>query len=365
MKRKSYKKQKNTSNHSMRRGKQRAGLSRNETKKMAIRAMNDGIDPAWTHGALYDELSTHYGTIRYYANNVYVFGGNGKLVTIMNIDPQYEKDLIQYVSYPVYVWYKNNRYKFKSDYQGLGNQVADAREYIKKEINEYLKCISRKVIDIYTKNRVGIVYIDPFKFEEISKDFKKDFKEKFGMSLDKFTSPQTKDIKDIREEKYNEKNAQKYLNDPIRKWEFVRYWFKLRLGLTIKYDYFANNCLIIRPTTAHDKSEITKDVINIFEKKFKYKIFVRNKPELYGEQVLVPSKFEVATNTLEWFKNQNIDVMVDDVFDEGVIISAITAMDIAKQTIIKEAFYEAFNRILVINNRYKYMERSNESISDT
>ena len=346
---KSYKKSKNVSNHSARRGKQRAGLSKTETKMMAARAFANGIDSNWTHGELYNQLSCHYGNIKLYANHIYVFGAGGTLITVMNIDPIYEKELYKYVNYPTFVWYKTNRWKHKQNNRDVSDEINVAKQLITAEMNEFLRPAGYKVIDIATKQRSGSVYIDSFKFNELDPEFKKAFKEKFNMSLDKYIEPP------------KPKNAKDGINfsiihreDDDRKWELVRKWFKDRIDLTIKFDYFDRNYMIIRPTTQHTKEEIDPEVVHLFEKNFKFKIFVREKNDGCGDNVLFPNKVEIATSVLQWFSTMsNVHITVDEVFDEAIVITTDSPypsikIDIAKE--IKDAFFETFNRILIVNN---------------
>ncbi len=185
---KKYKNLNNTTNHSMRRGNQRLGLTKNETKKMADRALTDGISSELIFGKLKEEvMDTCKGNVRYYANAVYIFNRNNHLITVIKVDPIYEKHLLDYVSLPVFAWYKMNRIKYKSNQAACQKSVQrlinESKQKIILKINtEFFADSDIKVHDIILYEKKGTVVVDTTDFSKIA-DLRSDFKKKYRMNL--------------------------------------------------------------------------------------------------------------------------------------------------------------------------------------
>lgn len=184
MNRKNYRKLNNSTYHGMSRGKSRLGLSKTETKKMSDRALTDGISPELISGKLKEEvMNSCFGNIRYYANAVYVFNRYNHLITVIKVDPIYEKHLLDYVSYPVYVWYKTNRVKYTRK-NNISETIHKAQEIIRKDIINFFKDIDPDIIinDIKVINKKGQVYIQTKHVDKI-KELNNEFKQKYRMTL--------------------------------------------------------------------------------------------------------------------------------------------------------------------------------------
>lgn len=263
MKHKKYKNNKQTTKHSATRGKERLGLSKTETKKMANRAFTDGIDFNWTHGELYDMLSSHVGVIRYYANGIYIFRANGRLITVLNIDPKYEKNLLDYVSYPVFVWYKHNRYKYKSNPEAIiGKEINQAKETTINKIQDYFKEINVEsdVTNITLDKRDGHVAVYVDSLDKITDEVKKDFKSRFFMSLDVY-------------EKCNEE----FENDIAYK-ERICNWF-LKYNLIVRILYLNKPNIIIRVSNSSPNRNLNSGILNEFKAMFDLIPLVRDRKD--------------------------------------------------------------------------------------
>jgi len=278
MKHKKYKNNKQTTKHSATRGKERLGLSKTETKKMANRAFTDGIDFNWTHGELYDMLSSHVGVIRYYANGIYIFRANGRLITVLNIDPKYEKNLLDYVSYPVFVWYKYNRYKYKSNFETkIKEEVDQAKEATINKIQDYFKGIGVEAVvtNITLNKREGhvVIYVD--QLDKITDEVKKDFKSQFSMNLNVY-------------EKCNEE----FDNNAAYR-ERISNWFLARYSLIVRVLYLNEPNVIIRLSNSSPNRNLDKYILDEFKAMFDLNPIVRERkneivfdPELPFEETM-------------------------------------------------------------------------------
>lgn len=336
---KSYKKSKNVSHHSMRRGKQRAGLSKTETKKMASRAFADGIDFNWTTGKLYEELSGHYGNIRYYANQIYIFGKRGILVTVLNIDPQYERDLIDYVTYPVFVWYKNNRYKYKNNGKEVAKEINDAKTKVLNDINTNFFNSTIRAVDISAQHRTGTVTVTTCTPDAITDELKAEFKAKYGMSIA---------IQENKVAAFNNK-ASSFSVSEANKQILIKTWFNENTPVRVKVNYFDSKNVILRVTSMYTKDQITPAMKEEFERLFKLKAFIREKNDGLTQNVFTPEKIELASSVLDWFVKKELSVYIYDVYDEAVVVYP---HDTEIPNDINEEFYKTFNRILVRKCRF-------------
>ena len=85
--------------HARRRSKQRNGFTKGTVEKMSSRAWADGLPRDVIVGELREVLDRFHGKfVRYYINTVYIFNSTGTLITMMGIDPKYEKNLRKYLT---------------------------------------------------------------------------------------------------------------------------------------------------------------------------------------------------------------------------------------------------------------------------
>lgn len=155
----SYKKSNQTSNHSLRRSKQRAGASRNQAKIQAHRAFCYGLLLNQTTGELYDLMKTYVGVVRYYANAFYIFSGNDILITMFPVDPKFEENLFEYTDYNSFVTYINNRYQFTTNKSKRDLRLRDGRRYIRQSITSFFDPVKVKIQCIEKKNCESTVFI--------------------------------------------------------------------------------------------------------------------------------------------------------------------------------------------------------------
>lgn len=133
---------KGITNHSIRRARQRTGITSNQLVKISNRAKVDGLSRDNTKGELYSLLSRFQrknSVAKFYANVIYVFIGDS-LITVMNVDPSYEKNLLDYVTVPVYVNYLKSRFKYKTNKTELFNAATkQMTQKLRYDIELYLK----------------------------------------------------------------------------------------------------------------------------------------------------------------------------------------------------------------------------------
>lgn len=149
--------------HARRRGKQRNGFTKGTVEKMSSRAWVDGLSRDLITGELREVLDRFHGKfVRYYINTVYIFNSNGTLITMMNIDPKYEKNLLDYVDYCTFVKYKTNRFKHKRSKDELEAVLSEARVNTMKKLNDTVflgENFSAIHIDATTEGNI-VVYTD-------------------------------------------------------------------------------------------------------------------------------------------------------------------------------------------------------------
>ena len=151
--------------HSISRGKQRLGSTDYQLRKNTQRAKALGLRYDQTFGklrtALQSRMTPRTTEVVYYANAVYVFGRGDVLLTVLDKDFQYDKELYKYVNYPTYIKYKNDRYRYKQDRSSLKDEIAVGTEYYKSKIAEILKDTGAVVKTIKAHpNNLNIAYID-------------------------------------------------------------------------------------------------------------------------------------------------------------------------------------------------------------
>lgn len=166
-------------NHAKRRGKQRNGFAKGTVEKMSSRAWVDGLPRELITGELREVLDRFHGKfVRYYVNTVYIFSSNGTLITMMNIDPKYEKNLLDYVDYCTFVKYKTNRFKHKRSKDELEAVLSEARVKTMEKLNNtvFLEEIFSAIhIDTTTEGNI-VVYTDVHGTELT--DLKEEYKNK-------------------------------------------------------------------------------------------------------------------------------------------------------------------------------------------
>ena len=92
----------NLTNHSIRRMRERIGVTKGAAKKHTKKVLENGIQHKDTIGELHswmDREFLRYGTannMRYYAGNLYIFS-DLLLITVLKVKPEIEKNLSEYV----------------------------------------------------------------------------------------------------------------------------------------------------------------------------------------------------------------------------------------------------------------------------
>ena len=130
---------KQMSKHSVTRAKQRLGHTKHGISESANRAFATGLRAKQTKGALHDMLTSYVGkTVVYYANAIYIFGNWDVLITVLDKDTNFDKELYKYVDYPTYMFYKQNRYKYQKDRTKLKQDLAVGNSYYINQINNSL-----------------------------------------------------------------------------------------------------------------------------------------------------------------------------------------------------------------------------------
>ena len=304
---KSYKKSKNVSKHSMRRGKQRLGASKTTTKKLAARAFGDGISLSWVHGDLLEVMKRFHGcNIRYYANAIYLFGSNGKLITVMNIDPEYEKNLLDYVDYPTFVWYKTNRFKFKSDQSSLAIQIKEAHDKLLEDINTtVLEDTDIEAKSIKVSNREGTVYVSGTFVEEIAKELDDLVFEKYNMHLCIIPKIEVH-------------------NKPTNPRTIVK-WFNRKSGVLVKALYISKKNIIITIREDSKNKYIPEEIIEEFSKFYDLNVTIVKRAEsiyyLDKRNDIEYDKYIRCYHVKEWFLIHGFDIEVVNLTKENVVIT--------------------------------------------
>lgn len=138
--------------HARRRSKQRNGFTKGTVEKMSSRAWANGLPRDVIDGELREVLDRFHGKfVRYYVNTVYIFNSNGTLITMMDIDPKYEKNLLDYVDYRTFVKYKTNRFKHKRSKDELEAVLSDARVTTMKKLNN----------TVFAEEIFSVIHLDP------------------------------------------------------------------------------------------------------------------------------------------------------------------------------------------------------------
>ena len=304
-------------NHSMRRGNQRLGLSKNETKKMASRALQYGLDKKDTKGKLLDEMNTCSGHIKYYAGGIYIFNDRNVLITVVKVDPSIEPNLIDYVSYPTFVRYKKNKHQFMSTREEINDILMESRQrLIQKLNNTYFKNTTVKAQYVEITSNGITIRVNTRDIEKI-KYWQDGFKKLYGMNLDT-----EGDLKKI-----------------------VTNWFGYYQGLRVRTIYEDTCSVVIQvPNT----KGIFPGVKKRFENEFKRELIVEKvAPESFDP---VPRKDNIIQNQhsaelINWFKTQcGIDIVVYSI--DPFMVSIKAEQPITEEMINK--FNKKFGKMLDI-----------------
>lgn len=301
-----------TTKHSHKRGKQRAGLSKHETDKMAQRALSDGISYDETFGELHDVMSRFHGNIKFYANSIFVFENN-YLITMMNIDPKFEKNLLDYVYYPVCVKYIVNRNKHRTNNGDANALLKMYYDRIKNKIDEeFLSQHGLRVFSIDIKSDIGTVRVKTDDWDLISK-LRKEFNHKYGMTLE---------VTDKRKRKIIDK------------------WFKEKYNLRATTTHISRERIMVCIEDAdpdYDFSELLKD----FTYTFNAYALCRNVNK-YPRGDIDASKKTKIKEIEKWFSNQFVLVYVHDI--EGSTVTISTVSRIPKDVLVK--FEQLFKKTI-------------------
>ena len=246
--------------HAVTRGTQRLGTTKHGICTSASRARRDGLSWENTTGELHEMLSSRsaHGCItRYYANAIYVFGKGDVLVTVLNIDTSFDKELYKYTTYPVFVVYKQNRYKFAKDKTKMNQEIAAGTEFYKNRISEIADPIEFKIkcIKALPNKQFSLRIQSDVLPEEIVAQIKAET----GL-----------DIEYIDEVAYGDE-VLKQLKADIRKWFFCK------VALSPKIRYINEQTVRVQVKTMSDKIKI-KDRCSVeFEKEFHRRLDVEIK----------------------------------------------------------------------------------------
>lgn len=251
--------------HAVTRGNQRLGSTKNGIDALTKRAKQDGLGWYDTTGELRRMLSSrsvHGCTPKYYANAIYVFGKGNILVTVLNIDTSFDKELYKYTTYPVFVIYKQNRYKFAKDKTKMNQEIAAGTDFYKN-----------RVLEITAPNRVGIKCIKTLPNKQFSLRIQSDvLSEEIVAQIKAETGL---DIEYIDEVAYGDE-VLKQLKADIRKWFFCK------VALSPKIRYINEQTVRVQVKTMSDKIKLKDRCSAEFEKEFHRRLDVEikeSKPE--------------------------------------------------------------------------------------
>ncbi len=251
--------------HAVTRGNQRLGSTKNGIDALTKRAKQDGLGWNDTTAELPRTLSSrsvHGCTNKYYVNAIYVFGKGNILVTVLNIDTSFDKELYKYTTYPVFVIYKQNRYKFAKDKTKMNQEIAAGTDFYKN-----------RVLEITAPNRVGIKCIKTLPNKQFSLRIQSDvLPEEIVAQIKAETGL---DVEYIDEVAYGDE-VLKQLKADIRKWFFCK------VALSPKIRYINEQTVRVQVKTMSDKIKLKDRCSAEFEKEFHRRLDVKikeSKPE--------------------------------------------------------------------------------------
>ena len=180
-------------NHAKKRSKERSGVTKGQIDNMAKRAFHEGI----THKQARNELSRwmdaeflKYKTAnecRFYANHLYIFH-NQTLITILDADPKYEKDLENYVdSFKTFVTYQRNRIKRKTNPELMRQlnhtiRIKLERDNINQKLSEISPDYSYHIYSVDNGSQAVISYFTNKHQYDIEESIKQYIKSEYGLS---------------------------------------------------------------------------------------------------------------------------------------------------------------------------------------
>jgi len=251
---------KSLTKHAVMRGNQRLGVNANGLSAMAERARRDGLGWQDTAGELRTMLSSrsiHGCTAKYYANAVYVFGKGYVLVTVLNIGTSFDKDLYKYTTYPVFVTYKQNRYKFAKDKTKMNQEIAVGTEFYKNKIIELAAPneVKIKCIKALPHKQYNLCVTSAVLHYEIT---------------DRIKAETGLDVEYINEYYCRDEEMQSLKAD-IRKWIFIK------VAMSPKIKYIDDQTVRIQVKTMHEKIRIKDTLPVLFEKEFHRQLCVEVK----------------------------------------------------------------------------------------
>ena len=245
------KKYRTVTKHAVTRGNQRLGSTKNGIDALTKRAKQDGLGWHDTTGELRRMLSSrsvHGCTPKYYANAIYIFGKGDVLVTVLNIDTSFDKDLYKYTTYPVFVIYKQNRYKFAKDKTKMNQEIAAGTEYYKN-----------KIFEIAAPNEVKIKCIKALPHKQYSICVTSDVLH--YEITDRIKAETGLEVEYVNEY-YCEDEETKALKADIRKWIFMK------TASSPKIKSIDDQTVRVQVKTMGDKIRLKDNVAVLFEKEF-------------------------------------------------------------------------------------------------
>ena len=327
------KKYKAISKHSVTRGKQRLGNTKNGISLAAKRARKDGLEAHLVKGALHDEMVKHAGNlIIYYANAIYIFGKTDALITVLNKGTLFDKELYKYTSYGTFVSYTYARYKYTENKEKMYEILNEGYNYIVAQINEYIapylaKC-DHIYADPYTKNKYGQANIscDGTLPTEIVEKIKNDF----GLVVMYLNAPK-------------EVNP----NETMDHARIIKDWFSNNYNINVKVSFADGKYTILRTATSSPVKVISEKVQKSYEKAFKSKLYIRYKGDRLSNNVLVPEKIAFALKITNWLQNYTSNYIIFDIDKTNVEIQSNE--NISED--LKDNFYKEFNKVLLVSKR--------------
>ena len=249
---------KQMSKHSVTRAKQRLGHTKHGISESANRAFATGLRAKQTKGALHDMLTSYVGkTVVYYANAIYIFGHGDVLITVLDKDTNFDRDLYKYVDYPTYMFYKQNRYKYQKDRTKLRQDLAIGNSYYISQINEILLPCSTSINSIYSMIGGGYeIKVNP---ENLSGEIVNQIISEFGVAVTFCTETESVTAKEIKELKRQ-----------------MVSWFTHR-GIISQIKSLNSNTARLKVYSDADKLKVENQLAADFEKEFGYKIIAEVK----------------------------------------------------------------------------------------
>ena len=303
----------NTTSHSIRRGNQRLGLSKNETYTQGDRARQFGLTEKQVKGKLLDAMRTTHGNTRYYNNAIYIFdSSSNRLITVIRVDPSFETNLVYYVDFPTLVNYKKHKYQYMSNRAELNRDLFDARKKMVRILNNtYFKNTTVKAEYIEITNDDIIIHVDTRDIEKI-KYWQDGFRRLYNMSLD--------------------------IRQPIEK--MVKNWFYYYQGLNVNVTYEDTLTVVIE-----SNKDIYSGVKHFFKEEFNRELLVEKKEKTFETKLtedMTESIDDFSAKVIDWFNNYGIKVIILDI--DSFMVSVMPSKDIPNKLVT--AFNEEFGKML-------------------